>query len=84
MLRLFKEIFKKDFFENVGFVFTNWGRSARDKIQRKNQGISETKKVIDFNNELVKLGLRSMRDEYIPCFFLDNTLNEFDSIEELS
>jgi hypothetical protein len=75
MLKLFKEIFKKEFFKNVGFVFTNWARSTREKAIRQAQELSETKIVLNFNNELVNLGIRNLNDDPIECFFLDNSLN---------
>ncbi len=75
ILKLFKEIFKKEFFENVGFFFTYLARSTREKLIRQAQELLETIINLNFNNELVNKGIRNMNDDPLECLFIDDSLN---------
>ena len=75
ILKLFKEIFKKKFFENVGFFFTYLARSTREKLIRQAQELLQTIINLNFKNELVNKGIRNMNDDPLECLFIDNSLN---------
>lgn len=49
MLSLFFEIFGQNFLNNLGFIFTRWGQSKKDKKSRQRNNDSEDLKIESIN-----------------------------------
>ena len=76
MLSLFFEIFGQNFLDNLGFIFTRWGQSKKDKKSRQRNEDSEDKKIKSINDQLIELGITTEKDKQFKCFFIDNDLGK--------
>ncbi len=81
MLRLFKSMFGGGFFNNTAFLFTRWGMTKKDLLNRKKQNDTEEGKKIKFNAFMYEKGLTNTTDMILPCFFIDNSLNDVEVFE---
>ncbi len=74
-------MFGDGFFKNTAFLFTRWSMSKKDIITRKKQSDTEEKKQGQFNDLLRETDLFNTKEFTLPCFYIDNSLNDKETFE---
>lgn len=82
MLKLFKNMFGDSFFKNTAFLFTRWSMAKKDVNSRLRAKDTEADKKIGFNKLLKENGLFDTAEWSLPCFFIDNTLNDEEGFQD--
>ncbi len=77
-------MFGNGFFKNTAFLFTRWSMSKKDVNTRRKQNDTEEDKNRGFNKKLLDYGLFDTSGFPLPCFFIDNSLNDPELLEDAS
>ena len=75
-------MFGEGFFQNTAFIFTRWKNSKKAVWNRKKVNDTEEMKAQQINKFLKEEELFETANFTLPCFFIDNSLNNKDEYED--